>query len=80
MEKVNFEMIAKISSNVFEIDYDLINIDSSPSDIENWDSIHHLMFISNLEEELNIEINVDDFDQMYSIRAVLNLVNSRYTN
>ena len=38
----------------------------STKELENWDSVNHLMLIMSLEEEYNIKIPADDFQYLYS--------------
>ncbi len=38
----------------------------STKELDNWDSVNHLMLIMSLEEEFNIKIPADDFQYLYS--------------
>jgi acyl carrier protein len=49
--------IKKVMSDVFDIDIESINNDSSPDNIENWDSLKHMNLIVALEEEFEIEFD-----------------------
>ena len=61
----------KILSDVMEIDEDTINNDSSPANIENWDSLSHVNLVMALEKKFKIKIspeegieNIEKFDQI----------------
>ena len=49
------ERIKKVFSNVFNLDIETINNESSPDNIESWDSLKHMNLILALEEEFEIE-------------------------
>ena len=59
--------IKLIMSKVFKISLYSINEDSSPDNIESWDSLNHMDLIRSIEEEFNIEFEffeVMDFENI----------------
>ena len=62
--------IKEIMSVVFEISPELINIESSQDNIENWDSLKHFDLIVSLEEEFNVVFPVEEIGSMISFKLI----------
>ena len=62
--------IKKVMSNVFNIDIDSINNDSSPDNIENWDSLKHMNLIVALEEDFDIEFDDNDIENLLNFQLI----------
>jgi acyl carrier protein len=52
--------LKKVMSDVLGVDINQINENSSPSTIENWDSLRHMNLIVALEEEFDLQFNEKD--------------------
>lgn len=74
----NLDLIKEIVSKVFNYPINLINVNTTPVDIENWDSMNHLILISTIENQFNIEIDADDFEKLMKINDILILLNTKY--
>lgn len=70
--------IKKVMSNVFNINQNTINIESSPDNIENWDSLKHMNLIFALEEEFNIEFDDEEILDSLSFALILDIVTNKY--
>ena len=70
MENKSDKKIKIIMANVFQIELDKINNDSSPNSIEKWDSLKHLNLIVALEEELKIKFDEDEIASMTSFSII----------
>ena len=57
MKWKNRKKVKNVFSVVFELDPTFINENSSPDNIDNWDSLKHMMLISALEEEFDIQFS-----------------------
>ena len=55
------DRVKKVISEVFNIDIELINNESSPDNIESWDSLKHMNLIVALEEEFEDAMNYGQF-------------------
>ena len=64
------ERITRIISIVFEINENEINENSSPENIENWDSIGHLNLIVSLEDEFEIKFTDDEISEMLNFKLI----------
>ncbi len=62
--------IKKVMSNVFNINVDSINNESSPDNIENWDSLKHMNLIVALEEEFGIEFDDNDIENLLNFQLI----------
>ena len=62
--------IKKVIFNFFEIDLDKINDNSSPENIENWDSLRHMMLIGALEEEFDIQFSDDEMTELLNFKLI----------
>lgn len=52
--------LKKIITEVLGVDEEDINDDSSPDNIESWDSFNGLMLVSELESQYKIHFSVDE--------------------
>jgi acyl carrier protein len=62
--------IKKVMSDVFNIDIESIDNDSSPDNIENWDSLKHMNLIVALEEEFDIEFDDNDIENLLNFQLI----------
>jgi acyl carrier protein len=67
--------IKRVMADVFGIDIGLINGNSSPDDIENWDSLKHMNLIVALEDEFDIEFNDDDIGNLLNFQLISHTIN-----
>ena len=62
--------ILSVMSDVFGIDKELINMDSSQDDIDTWDSLNQLDLIVSLEEEFDIVFPIEDLGNLVSCKLI----------
>ncbi len=65
-----FNTIKQVMSDVFDIDINDISEDSSPDNIEKWDSLFHIKLIIALEVELDIQLTPEDTMDMLSVKLI----------
>ena len=58
------ERIKNVMSAVFEIPANKIDKESSPDNIESWDSLKHMNIVVALEEEFNIQFTDDEIIEL----------------
>lgn len=61
----------------FEMDPNLVTIDTSPNDIPGWDSVGHLSLASNLEQVFGISLDVDELIEMENVREIVRIISAR---
>ena len=71
------DRVKKVMSDVFNIDVSLINNESSPDNIENWDSLKHMNLIIALEEEFEIEFDDGEIVDSMNFALILNILKSK---
>jgi len=59
------EKIKEMFANVLQILGDNVNDDTKREDIENWDSLQHIILVAVFEEEFNISIEPEEIVEMY---------------
>ena len=69
--------IKKVMSDVFNIDVSLINNESSPDNIENWDSLKHMNLIVALEEEFEIEFDDEEIVDSMNYTLIVIILKSK---
>lgn len=69
-----YPQLLSVFRRVFE--NDSINIEDSTTadDIENWDSMTHLMLITEIEEDFSIEINGMDIMNLHNVGNLASLI------
>jgi acyl carrier protein len=61
----------------FDIDPQVVTMDTTASDISSWDSVGHLSLGSSLEEVFGISLDVDDLMEMESVRDIVRIITPR---
>jgi len=69
--------IKRVMGNVFNIDVDSVNNDSSPDNIRNWDSLKHMNLIVALEEEFEVEFDDEEIDDSMNYTSILKMLKSK---
>jgi len=64
------ERLRKIMADVFLLDVNEIDVNSSPDSIPQWDSIGHLNLVTAIEEEFGIKIDDEQITQMLNFKLV----------
>jgi acyl carrier protein len=64
------EKLKKVFSEVFDIAVSEINDESSPDNIEEWDSLNHSNLIMALEQEFNVSFTPDEMIELLNFELV----------
>ena len=65
-----FDTIKQVISDLLDVDINDITEDSSPDNIEKWDSLFHIKLIIALEVELDIQLTPEDAMDMLSAKLI----------
>jgi acyl carrier protein len=71
------QMLTKVQQAfkaAFDIDPQLVTMETQASDIPNWDSVGHLSLAASLEEVFGITLDVDDLMEMESVREIVRVI------
>jgi acyl carrier protein len=69
-------MLNKISE-IFGVDLKQINLDTSPGDFPEWDSLGHLNLLTSFEDEFNITFDMDETMSIQSIKDLKNILEKK---
>ncbi|NRD20810.1 hypothetical protein HNV08_12205 [Winogradskyella eckloniae] len=64
------EKLKEIMALVFEVPKDIINEDTSPDDLDSWDSIGSINLVTALEDEFEIEFEEEDIIEMLNFQLI----------
>jgi len=70
------DTIKKLMAQVFKVDLILITDDVGPGAFPKWDSLNHINLIAAIEDEFDIEIDDDEYEEMVSFKIIVAIVNS----
>ncbi len=65
------EKIIALMEEVLNVEAGTITEDTMMSDVEEWDSLAHVMLIGELEEKLGITIPLEDAVELKGVRELL---------
>ncbi len=71
------DRIKTVMSAVLDVSMDQINNNTSPENVEVWDSLRHMNLIVALEEEFELEFNDDDIVEMLNYGLIKNIIDQR---
>ena len=66
--------LIEILSDLFDINPDEVDLNSSPDTVEAWDSIGHIRLISSIEEKYQISITPEDQVEMLNVDLVISFL------
>ena len=66
-------------SKVFKISLDSINEDSSPDNIESWDSLNHMNLIVVLEEEFDFQFTDSEIIELVNFSLIKAVIKEKLT-
>jgi len=78
--KVEYEKIKEIFIETFELTKFKIEPNSQFEEVPGWDSLGHMKLITNLEEEFEIELGIDEIIGVDTVQKILELVQKKIKN
>jgi NAD(P)-dependent dehydrogenase (short-subunit alcohol dehydrogenase family)/acyl carrier protein len=66
--------LARVFAKALQCTPEEVTVDTTPDDIERWDSLGHVRLAQILEAEFAIRLEVDEVMEMTSVRAILALI------
>lgn len=66
--------IKKACSMVFDCDIESIHVNTKKDDIDEWDSMHHLMLMAELEEVFSIRFTTKEISSLDSVDRLLTAI------
>ena len=74
MNKDLWAEIRQIFKAIFEDQNIMVEEKTSAADIEKWDSMHHVLLISEIENKFGISFDLDELIQMKSVGDIVTAV------
>jgi len=74
---LNLKDILRIAASVFKVPSERIHAETSMSDLAEWNSLNHIVFITGIQKEAGLRFRPVEIARATSIRAILDLVNLR---
>ena len=68
------ERVYKVISQVFNVPIEKINEESSPDNIETWDSLKHMNMVLALEEEFNVQFGEEQVLEMLNVGLIIEIL------
>jgi len=62
---------------VFDIDPQMLSLETSASDVPGWNSLGHLSLTTNLEQAFGFTFDVDELMEMESVREIVRVVSAK---
>lgn len=62
---------------VFDIDPQLLSLETSAGDIPGWNSLGHLTLTTHLEQTFGITFDVDELMEMENVREIVRIVSAK---
>ena len=71
------EKLKNIFSELFKIDKNTVNPNSSINNIERWSSLMHFKLIAMIEEEFKINFNEEEFIRLTSFAEIVKVLSKK---
>jgi acyl carrier protein len=71
------ERVQKAFNSTFEVDPQIVTLDTIPGDISGWDSMGHVTLATSLEQEFNVNLDVDDLMGMENVREIVRILEGK---
>jgi acyl carrier protein len=65
-----FDQLRTLAADVLRVSRSEIDNDSTPQQIENWDSIEHVNLLVAIEQQFGVDFDPDEMAQMESIGKI----------
>ena len=69
--------LSEMMSDLFDVDPDDVNLETSPDTIESWDSIGHIRLIASIEEKYGLSIPPEEQVEMLNVDLILGLLTEK---
>lgn len=78
MEKTNIlNKLTAIFKKVFNNDTLILTNELTANDVDNWDSLSHMMLITEIENSFSIKFRLKDLNKMRNVGEMIDIINSK---
>ena len=71
------EKLTKIFRNTFDNPNLIVSDDLTAKDVDNWDSLSHMILISEVENTFGIKFKLKDLNKMKNVGALIEIIISK---
>jgi acyl carrier protein len=76
-ENLILRKIEKIFYKVLDNESLIITRETSANDIDNWNSLNHMILISEIEDDFSIKFKLKDLNKMRNVGDMIDIINSK---
>ena len=69
--------LIEVMSIVFDVSLDTINENTSPDNLEKWDSLSQLQLIIAIEDTFNIKLEDEDIEKFSDFKSIKQIINKK---
>ena len=73
----NLTKLTNIFKSVFENQSLVLTNELSANDVDNWDSLTHMLLISEIENEFSIKFKLKDLNKMKNVGDLITIIESK---
>ena len=78
MEKIEIiNILTTIFHEIFNDKNIVLRDDMTASDVENWDSLTHMLMIAKVEEVFNVKIKLKELNKIHTVGDLINIIESK---
>lgn len=74
------QKIIKIIQAAFPSHQKKITLETTPNDVDEWDSLGQIMLVQSIEEALDINFELDELLNFDSVKSIIDIVQSKIKN
>ena len=71
------DSVQDIFRDIFDKDTLIISYKTSSEDLEHWYSLNHILLLSAVQEEFNIEIGLEEMQLVNNVSTLLNIIKNK---
>jgi acyl carrier protein len=73
-KKIIFKIVQDIFRDIFDDDSLIILDTMSSENLEEWDSLNHILLISSIQEEFKIKISLEEMQLKSNVEFLVNMI------
>jgi len=78
MDKINVtDKLTKVFKSVFENDNLVLTDEMTASDVDNWDSLTHMILVSEIEKDFEVKFKLKDLNKMKNVGNLVEVLISK---
>jgi acyl carrier protein len=75
--EIIFKRVQDIFRDVFDEDTLIISDKTSSDDIEDWDSLNHILLLSSIQDEFKITISLEEMQSLSNVESLVKIIISK---